>query len=160
MTAFDTYLHTVIDQGTREAREDGSAAVEAHHLLLAIAAERETTTLGVLTSVGLDHQAIRDALDREFEHSLGAAGVSLAAFGLPRPSVDPGRSTQLGASARLALERGFSSVTRKKDLRPAHLLLGIVRAQVGTVPRALALAGVDQADLTTRVLQTLTPEDD
>ena len=65
---------------------------------------------------------------------------------------------QLGTSVRLALQRGVASTACKKDLRPAHLLLGILRAQVGTVPRALALAGVDRAHLTARVLQTLTDE--
>jgi Clp amino terminal domain, pathogenicity island component len=112
----------------------------------------------VLTSVGLDYRAIREALDREFELSLGAAGVSLAAFDLARPSQAPGREPQPGASAKLAFERGFASVARKRDLQPAHLLLGILQAQVGTVPRALALAGVDQADLTARVRQTLVNE--
>jgi ATP-dependent Clp protease ATP-binding subunit ClpA len=156
MAAFDQYLHTIITEGTKEARDDGSATVEAHHLLLAIAAGPEAATRQVLTSAGLDRQAIRDALDREFEHSLGAAGVSLAAFDLPRPSPARERSTQMGASAKLALERGFASVPRKKDLRPAHLLLGILRAEVGTVPRALALAGVDRAALMAGVLQELT----
>jgi D-alanyl-D-alanine carboxypeptidase len=66
----------------------------------------------------------------------------------------------MGASARLALERSFSSVVRKKELRPAHLLLGILQAQVGTVPRALALAGVDQAELVDRVRQALSNEDE
>ena len=156
MAAFDRYLHTIITEGTTEARDDGSATVEAHHLLLAIAAEPEAATRDALTSAGLDRLAIRDALDREFEHSLSAAGVSLAAFGLPRPSPARERSTQMGASAKLALERGFASVPRKKDLRPAHLLLGILRAEVGTVPRALALAGVDRAALMAGVLQELT----
>jgi ATP-dependent Clp protease ATP-binding subunit ClpA len=86
MTAFDQYVHTIVEQAGHEARKDGSATMEAHHLLLAIAAEQEPTTQQILTSVGLDHQAIRDALDREFEHSLHAAGVSRAAFDLPRPS--------------------------------------------------------------------------
>jgi D-alanyl-D-alanine carboxypeptidase len=38
------------------------------------------------------------------------------------------------------------------------VLLGIVQAQVGTVPRALAPAGIDEADPMTRVRQTLTNE--
>ncbi|MER5323016.1 Clp protease N-terminal domain-containing protein [Streptosporangium roseum] len=155
MAAIDHYINTIIDQGAHEAHTDGSATIEAHHLLLAIAAERGTTTHQALISAGLDHRAIRDALDREFEHSLNAAGVS-AAFDLPRPSSAPELPSQLGASARLALERGFASVARKKDLQPAHLLLGILQAEVGTVPRALALAGIDQADLKARVLRTLT----
>jgi hypothetical protein len=64
----------------------------------------------------------------------------------------------MGASARVALERSFSSA-RKKDLRSAHLLLGILHAQIGTVPRALALAGIDQAGLADRVRQTLNSQD-
>jgi ATP-dependent Clp protease ATP-binding subunit ClpA len=155
MTPFDKYLRRIIQQAGHEARKDGSATTEAQHLLLAIAAEQEPTTQQVLTSVGLDHRAIREALDREFEHSLSAAGVSLAAFDLPPPSNAPERPT-LGASVKLAFERGFASAAGKKALQPAHLLLGILRARVGTVPRALALAGVDQADLRARVLQTLT----
>ncbi|MEU7896110.1 Clp protease N-terminal domain-containing protein [Nonomuraea sp. NPDC049152] len=158
MTTFDRYLQTIIEQGAHEAHRDGSATIEAHHLLLAIAADRETTsTHQVLASAGLDHRAMRAALDREFEHSLSAAGVSLAAFDLPRPSGGRERPAKLGASVRLALDR-IASVYRKRDLRPAHLLLGIVQAQVGTVPRALALAGVDQADLLTRILQTIADE--
>jgi ATP-dependent Clp protease ATP-binding subunit ClpA len=158
MTAFGKYLQTIIDQGRREAHEDGSATVEAQHLLLAIAAEPEATTRQVLTSVGLDRRAIRDALDREFEHSLSAAGVSRADFTLPRPSAAPERPKHLGASVRLALQRGVASTAHRKDLQPAHLLLGILQAQVGTVPRALALAGVDRAALMARVLQTLTDD--
>ena len=157
MTAFGKYVHTIVEQAGHEAQKDGSATTEAQHLLLAIATEQETTTQQVLTSVGLNHRAIRDALDREFEHSLSAVGVSLAAFALPRPSNAPERP-KLGASAKLAFERGFASVARKKAPQPAHLLLGILQAQVGTVPRALTLAGIDQADLRARVLQTLTNE--
>lgn len=155
MTPFDKYLHAIIEEATHQAHQEGSATIEAQHLLLAIATERETTTRQALTAAGLDHQTIREALDREFEHSLNAAGVSRAAFNLPRasPSLD---RPKIGASAKLALERGFSSAARKKDLRPAHILLGILQAQAGTVPRALALADVNQADLVTRVQQTLT----
>ncbi|GAA2365774.1 Clp protease N-terminal domain-containing protein [Nonomuraea africana] len=160
MSAFDKYLHSVITRGTHEAVEDGSATIEAQHLLLAIADHEGTAAHDVLTSVGLDHQAIREALDKEFEHSLSAAGVSLADFDLPRPSKDPTRSVSMGTSGKLALERAFASVARKKDLRSGHLLLGIFQAEVGTVPRALALAGIDRADLMERVQSTLTNHTD
>ncbi|MDH6709032.1 hypothetical protein P3T27_005778 [Kitasatospora sp. MAA19] len=60
----------------------------------------------------------------------------------------------MGASAGLALERSFATA-RTTDLRSAHVLLGIRQAQVGTVPRALALAGIDQAELADRVRQML-----
>lgn len=160
MTQFDKYLTMILDRAGREAREDGSATVEAHHLLLAIAADQEPPTHDVLSSVGLDYRAVREALDREFEQSLIGVGVSRAAFDLPWPSSPPVRSQQLGASVKLALERGAASGVRKGDLRPPHLLLGILQAGVGTVPRALALAGVDRADLTARLRHALAREDD
>lgn len=160
MIAVDKFVQRLIQQGIREAHDDRSPVVEAHHLLLAIAAEPEGDPARALAFVGLDRQAIRDALDREFEHSLSTVGVSLADFELPRPANAPEPPNQLGASAKLALERGFASASRKKDLRPAHLLLGILQAEVGTVPRALALAGVDRSDLMVRVLQTLTDTSD
>ncbi|MFI6733980.1 Clp protease N-terminal domain-containing protein [Nonomuraea sp. NPDC050451] len=155
MSAIDHYINDVILHGETEARQDGSAAIEAHHLLLGIAAQEGTAAHEILTSAGLDRQAIRDALDREFEHSLGTAGVSLASFGLPAATPDPDRRVSLGASGRLCLERGFAHAKRKKDLRPGHLVLGILEAEVGTVPRAFALAGVDLAALTTRLQQAL-----
>jgi ATP-dependent Clp protease ATP-binding subunit ClpA len=157
MTAFDNFVRTIVEQAGREARKDGSATIEAQHLLLAIAGEPETTTQQVLTSVGLNHQAIRDTLDREFEHSLSAAAVSLTASDLPRPSNAP-EHPKPGASAKLALGTRLRHRSPEKDLRPAHLLHGILHAQVGTVPRALGLAGIDQADLRPRVLQALTNE--
>jgi hypothetical protein len=59
-----------------------------------------------------------------------------------------------GDSVRLALERGVNSAADRAP-QPAHLLIGILRAEVGTVPRALAMAGVDRADLIARMTETL-----
>ncbi|WP_371785841.1 Clp protease N-terminal domain-containing protein [Streptosporangium subroseum] len=70
MAAIDHYINGIIEQGRRDAHHDGSAMIEAHHLLLAIAADEKSVAHQVLTSAGLDHLAIRDALDREFEHSV------------------------------------------------------------------------------------------
>lgn len=154
MTRFDKYLKTVLDQAAAEARLDGSPTAEAQHLLLAIAADQGSTAGRVLAPAGLDRGAIREALDREYEHSLSVAGVALSAFGLPPATPDPRHAPQLGASIRLALERGVKS-GGGQGLQPAHLLLGILQAEVGTVPRALALAGVDRAELQARVAGTL-----
>jgi ATP-dependent Clp protease ATP-binding subunit ClpA len=158
VTTFGTYIHTIIEQAGHHASSDRSATIEAHHLLLAIAAQQGTTAHQALISVGLDQHAIHDALDREFEDSLRAAGVSRSAFDLPQTTSDPKPSTRVGASAKLALERGVAAAARRKDLQPAHLLLGILEAHLGTVPRALALAGIDRADLTARVRRALTDE--
>jgi D-alanyl-D-alanine carboxypeptidase len=155
MTAVDRHLATVLERAAQEARGDGSATIEAHHLLLALAADPEPTTRETLASAGLDHATIRAALDREYGQSLLAAGVSVAAVDLPRSTPAPAGSPPLGASVKLALKRGFGSVDRKRELRPAHLLLGVLLAEVGTVPRALALAGTDRAALVGHVRQRL-----
>jgi ATP-dependent Clp protease ATP-binding subunit ClpA len=151
MTEFDTYLHAVLTRAEHEARDDGSKTIEAQHLLLAIAGEGAPP----LAEAGLDAKTLRGALAREFEHSLSAVGVSAASYDLPAPSTGP-THPKMGASAKLAMERGVVAAGKKKDLRPAHLLLGVLRAEVGTVPRALALAGVDQAALVADVERSLT----
>ncbi|WP_049561845.1 Clp protease N-terminal domain-containing protein [Nonomuraea sp. SBT364] len=150
MSQFDAYLHEVLERAGHEAARDASATIEAHHLLLAVAAGHEPA----LTSAGLGYEALKDALRREFEHSLGVAGVTTAAFDLPPATPDLSRRPQLGASVKVALDRMVRS-HRKKDLRPGHLLIGILQAEVGTVPRALALAGVDRAELVERVRSEL-----
>jgi ATP-dependent Clp protease ATP-binding subunit ClpA len=153
MSTFTKYVRAIIEQAEREAQSDHSKTIEAQHVLLAIAARPEAAPGQVLSSAGLDRGALRDALNLEHEHSLSAAGVSVSAAHLPRSDTRAPAPTSLGASVRQALERGVAGV--REQPRPAHLLLGILRAQVGTVPRALALAGIDRDALLVRVQQML-----
>lgn len=153
MASFHSYLRSLLQQAGREAQGDG-ATTEAQHVLLAMASQAETREL--LQSLGLDHGSIRAALDAEFRHTLGAAGVSVAASEVQRGSTASEASPALGPSVHHALQRGLSD--RREAPRPAHLLLGILLADVGTVPRALALAGVDRAALITRIRQSLEAE--
>lgn len=155
MTTFKKYVGAILEQAAGEAQLDRSPTIEAQHVLLAIVARPEATAGDVLISAGLDPRAIRAALAREREHSLSAAGISLGAFDLPRPTSAPERATNLGVSVKHALGRGVDGIRKGKDLRPGHLLLGILQAEVGTVPRALALSGIDRDDLLQRVRQTL-----
>ncbi|MFW6690980.1 Clp protease N-terminal domain-containing protein [Streptomyces sp. MAR4 CNX-425] len=153
MSAFDRYLHTVLLAAQAEARDDGSAAIEARHALLAVAAQDGTEPQRVLAAAGLGPAELKAALDREFAHSLGAAGVAPGAFDL-HATPDPDHRPRPGASLRLALDRMAGS-HRKKDLTPLHLLHALLAAEVGTVPRALDLAGVDRAALAARVREGL-----
>lgn len=155
MSTFSKYVRTILDHAGEQARLDRSTTIEAQHVLLAMAAQPDTAPGQILRTIGLDPGTIREALDREIEHSLNVAGVSGSAFDLPRASGAAERVKHLGASVKHALERGVVGIRKGKDLRPAHLLLGILRAEVGTVPRALALAGIDRPALTARVEQTL-----
>jgi ATP-dependent Clp protease ATP-binding subunit ClpA len=147
MSDIDRYLAAVLADAGREARAEGSSTVEAQHLLLAVAGHDDPHTSRALGAVGLDRAAVRAALDRELTASLGAVGVTLADGEVPRPRHPRAGVPPMGASLKLAVERAIRHCPRKRDMRPVHVLLGIVAAPVGTVPRALALAGVDRAAL-------------
>lgn len=56
-----------------------------------------------------------------------------------------------------ALERALRVAAARGDraIGPGHVVLGVLRAEPGTVPRALAAAGVDRVDLAGRVEATL-----
>ena len=160
MTETGRYLKGILERGRAEARQSGSSAVEAEHLLLAIAAHPGTSAHRVLAAAQLDRDALRVALDREFAASLRVAGVDLSDFDLPVATADPERAVDLGTSAKLVLERAVRTAGRGPGrIRPAHLLLGVLDAEVGTVPRALALAGTDREQLIERTRAALAAED-
>ena len=142
----------IAERAREEARTAGSPTVEAEHILLAIASEPGTAAQQVLASAGLDHEAIGEALEGEFADSLMGVGVSLSAFELRRPANESARTPRWGQSAKLVFQRAAKVVAARRDrrLEATHLLLGVLRARIGTVPRALALAGVDQDGLASR----------
>jgi ATP-dependent Clp protease ATP-binding subunit ClpA len=151
-------IRTIVELARAEARTAGSSTIEAEHVLLALASQRGTAARGLLASVGLDHEAIDAALLREFEQSLAAAGISVSAASLPPPRRDPRRPVHIGASTKLVLHRAIKAAGGRR-LEPEHVLVGIVDAQVGTVSRALAVAGIDRAELAARARRALTPAD-
>lgn len=146
----------VLQRAREEAKAAGSPSVEAEHALLAIAAHKGTEAQRILAGAGLDHTTILEALHREFEESLASAGVSLSDFGLPAPRRREG-IPRWGASFKLAVHRAQKGSSAGR-LDSTRLLLGILRAQVGTVPRALRLADVDRDGLAARAEQVLTTD--
>ncbi|MEV4257920.1 Clp protease N-terminal domain-containing protein [Spirillospora sp. NPDC049652] len=142
-------MDSVLVRAAEEARRRGSRLTEAEHLLLALTGEAEGDAPDLLSSAGLDRRAVEDALRREFEDGLGTVGISLTDDEALRPREARRMPSDIGESARRVLEAGMAGA-RKKDLGPAHILLGLLDLKVGTVPRALALAGVDVEGLRTR----------
>jgi D-alanyl-D-alanine carboxypeptidase len=140
-----------------EAQALGSSAVEAEHLLLALAADEHDPSGRLLAESGLGHDEVRVALEHETERSLAAVGVVLGDFTLPETPVAPRRRPRLAASAKRALERAARIAVGRRDRRitSSHLLLGVLRTDIGTVPRALAAAGVDREALAVRAERLL-----
>jgi ATP-dependent Clp protease ATP-binding subunit ClpA len=141
------------------ARERGSRTVEAEHLMLALTEQRAGVAPACLTDAGLDREGILHALDKEAARSLAAAGVTRDAFDLPPPRPSPS-TPRWGASAKLALERTAKAALARgdRDIEGQHVLLGILAAERGTVPRALAAAGVDRVRLIASVEEAMAAE--
>jgi ATP-dependent Clp protease ATP-binding subunit ClpA len=133
---------TVLAAARREAAAAGHDAVEAEHLLLALASRRE------IQEFGLDRDALLTALAAEEQRSLAAVGVSAADYRLPAPARST-REPRLATSAKLVLQRAVAVARRRGDrrIRAQHLLLGVLSAEHGRVPRALAIASIDVAKL-------------
>ena len=83
--------------------------------------------------------------------SLMAVGISIGDFDLPpahassKPRMAAGAKGALEHALRIALARG------DKRIGSGHILLALLRAEAGTVPRALREAGVDRTRLNDRV---------
>ena len=155
---FGREARKVVEGAMIEAGELGSRSLEAEHLLLALA-RRETTPAGaVLAGAGLDHDGVREALGAEVERSLRAVGIDAADFPL-RPRHSLGRRPRPAESFKLALRRGNAIALSRRDrhTNPLHVLLGVLDAPVGTVPRALDAAGIDAADLRAAAAAALSP---
>ena len=146
----------VVVDAREVARDLESSTVEAEHLLLAVSHGTPTPAGHVLRDAGLDYEGVRDALDAEFEDSLAAVGVSLADFDLAA-TAEAARSPRWGTSAKLALQRALKIAESRRDRRltSGHIVLGVLAASAGTVPRALDRAGIDRVQLSNRVAEAL-----
>jgi ATP-dependent Clp protease ATP-binding subunit ClpA len=147
-----TESREVVADAREIAAELASPTVEAEHLLLAVARQPATTAHHALVEAGLDYDQLREALAAEFEQSLAAAGISLGDFDLPATGVTS-RTSRWGTSAKLALARSAQIADARHDRRltPGHILLGVLKAPTGTVPRALDWAAIDRTELSQRV---------
>lgn len=150
-------FHVVVLDAITEARVRADAKVEAEHLLLALARRPAWDAGRVLAESGLDHERLRNVLDEDVERTLEAVGVSAGTLRIPSSALPMAGDPRWGASAKTALRRA-SLIARDHGGRmidPTHLLIGVLRANGGTVPRALASAGVDANELAARAEATL-----
>lgn len=129
-----------------EARAAGHATIEAEHLLLALSSRPD------LQALGLDHEQLLDALAAEEERSLAAVGVAAGEETAPMGTRTP-RDPQFATSAKLALHRAVAAAAKRGDRRldAGHVLLGVLAAQHGRVPRALQIAEIDADAIRARI---------
>ena len=135
-----------------EAKRDGAKVIEAEHMLLALAANPDGDAGRLLKESGLDHERLAAALHEERRRTLAFAGMKA-------PDEKLAEATELdhwlpiGTSAKAAIRRaliGSRHDRHRARLRDRHLLAGILEAELGTVSRALAIAGIDRTELISR----------
>jgi ATP-dependent Clp protease ATP-binding subunit ClpA len=143
----------VVRQFVLEAKQDAAKFVEAEHMLLTLATDEKSQACQLLNQSGLTYQQLMAALHEERRRTLAFAGVEplderqTAATELDRP-------LRLGTSAKAAIKRAMIASRdgrpRRPHIRSTDLLFGILQAELGTVPRTLAIAGIDRALLMAR----------
>jgi D-alanyl-D-alanine carboxypeptidase len=135
-----------------EAKKDGAKFIEAEHMLLALATDAASDAARLLNEFGLDHERLASALREEHRQTLSFVGMQVTDNQLVE-ATEIDSSPPLGTSAKAAFKRaliGASHDRRRARLRGTDLLAGILEAELGTVARALAIAGVDRAALLSR----------
>ncbi|MEU4608160.1 Clp protease N-terminal domain-containing protein [Kribbella sp. NPDC023972] len=151
-------VRTILVRGAREvARRDGSRTIEAEHVLLALAAMEGNPAARLLADAGLTENAIRAALDREWEQSLAVAGIAVRVDSLPQASPDHSHDPHIGESVRLLLKRSLDVPPKVGGTRigSVRILAGLLDTDHGRVARALQAAGVDRVALRTRATEAL-----
>jgi ATP-dependent Clp protease ATP-binding subunit ClpA len=143
---------SVVLQFEAEAKRDGAKFIEAGHMLLALASDPGSDAARLLKESGLDHQRLVSALEEEHRRTLSFAGVKAPDRKLAE-ATELDSTLSFGTSAKAAIRRaliGSRHDRRRARLRSIDLLAGILQAELGTVPRALAIAGIDRAAVIAR----------
>jgi len=147
-------LRPVVIRAIAEAQRRNAPLVEAEHLLLALSTEGDAPVRTALAEAGLDPDGLAAVLAAERAASLRVVGVTppsedrlAAAPRVTRP--------RWGASAKEALVRAHRVTVANRRQRAAEvdLLSALFGLELGTVPRALALAGVDRNAVVARALR-------
>lgn len=141
-------VRDVVVRAVAEAQRRNAALVEAEHLLIALTRGDGSSVQSVLAEAGLDTAGVESALAAEREASLRVAGVT------PPPAERLVASPRVvrprwGASAKDALTRAHRAAAAQRRQRSGELdlLAGLFALELGTLPRALTLAGVDRPAL-------------
>jgi D-alanyl-D-alanine carboxypeptidase len=155
---FDRFARAARDvvlQAQEEARASGSRCIEAEHLLLALS-DPPSPVAEVMAARGLDHDRLVEVLQREEALALESVGVPVDAY-RALGAVRVEGKVRMGTSAKRALEVAVRKAAAHgaKRLEAAHLVLGILEPQHGTVARALRLSSTDVGELRRGVTATL-----
>src|SRR6202049_4860290 len=122
-------------------------------MLLALTTSSDGDAAKLMHEAGLDHERMASALKEERRRTLAFAGMKAPEKKLV-PATEAESPLSFGTSAKAAFKRALIGARHERHrahLRGTDLLAGILEAELGTVPRALAIAGIDRVALALRV---------
>jgi ATP-dependent Clp protease ATP-binding subunit ClpA len=150
----------IFARAVTEAQRRAASAVGPEHLLLALTLQEGSPAAALLAEYGLDHDGLDRALDEEQARSLAVVGIA---------DLDPALLVATRIAGRPAWASGTREVLRRaqqggrgrrRGSMELDVLVGVVTANVGTVPRALVYADIDRDALIGRVTRERWAEDD
>lgn len=154
-------FRALLEVAKDEASRRSASSIEAEHELLALLEDPTARAARLVAPLGLTYHVLSDALAREWAARLAVVGIdvdSLADRLRAAPRVHTGRPS-FSASAKEAWIRAERLLHSRSSRAPRSvdiaLLVGILTAELGTVPRALALAGIDRQQLITVLKESL-----
>jgi ATP-dependent Clp protease ATP-binding subunit ClpA len=149
----------VIELAIDEARKLGHSHVGTEHLLLGIVREGGSIGAGVLQSLGVSLEKVREQVIATLGQQPSWRGGSEVVQTPMRPADFVATSSsaipldRLDGASRRALARAYWEAGRanEEEVKPHHLLLALVANEEVWIRRLLAQLGVDFADLVARI---------
>ena len=146
-------MRAMSERAALDARRLRASSVESEHLFAAIAAGCFGAASQALAHLGISHSAVVAAIEREHASALALAGVRSHA--LPPPTAPEDRPAW-GRSAMRAAERSCDE--NGPDDPRLRVLLGIVHAEAGVMPRVLQELGVTSVAIDDAVQEIATSQ--
>lgn len=144
-------LPRLVAAAQAEAHILGAKAIEAEHLLLAIANQPDTPAGETLHRFGLPYERLIELIGGERARSLAFIGIDPAEYGLAARPQSSGKLPLATSSKQVLSKVVHDANWQRSKLNVSELLRAIVSVQAGTVARLLAMARVDRADLLTQL---------
>lgn len=147
-------LRRIVIDAVLEAQRRNAALVEAEHLLLALTVAAESPARQALEQAGVDTATVESALITERARSLRAVGCD-AEYADPAITAPRVARPRWGASAKDALTRTnrVAGAHRRQRSNDVDLLAALFSLELGTLPRALELAGIDRQAIVAAALR-------
>jgi ATP-dependent Clp protease ATP-binding subunit ClpA len=140
-----------------DARKLGHSDVRTEHLLLGIVREGEGSASGVLQSLGVSLDQIREKVIAALAQPPDGGGVAARTGPESADLVTADQYStphdRLDASSKRAVARAYWEAGRanEAEIVPHHLLLALVANDEAWMQRVLEQVGVNSADLVTRI---------